>query len=145
MVRRGLVGALLATLLFTCGAVGHSWISIGQGSGYLSRSGDYDVWKIDYLGEGVRYRFTCTVPWDADFDMKLFFDLNDDGKYVDEDWFSTWAGERIALATGTGRPSVLEVTPWFSQADLYGWHYVIKVYSYYGYGSYTLTYYRWGH
>jgi hypothetical protein len=144
-MRRALVGALLVTMFCACGAVGHVWINIGQVSGYLSRSGDYDVWSIVNLNQDVKYKFTCTVPWDADFDMKLFFDLHDDGWYVDEYWFSSWAGERIASATGTGRPSVLEVTPWFSQADYPGCHYVIKVYSYSGYGSYTLTNYRWGH
>jgi hypothetical protein len=143
MVRRALVVTLLVSLLCAGGVAGHSWIRIGQVSGSLGWSGDYDVWRIVTLSEGVQYKFECTMPYSADFDLKLFFDLYDDNRYVDEDWFSSYAGERVASATGTGRPEVLNITPWFTQD--YGWHYVIKVYSYYGYGSYTLTNYRWGH
>jgi len=137
MVRRALVGALLVTLLCAYGVAGHSWIRIGQVSGYMSRSGDYDYWTVVRLVAGYDYKFTCTMPWNTDFDLKLFFDLDGDGYYVDEDWSSTWRGERVAISTGTWNPEEMLFTPWFSGS------YVIKVYSFSGYGSYTLTNYKW--
>jgi hypothetical protein len=48
------------------------YVTIGQADGYLLWTGDYDWYSIN-LSRGVRYCVTLSVPWSADFDVKIYY------------------------------------------------------------------------
>jgi hypothetical protein len=101
-----------------------SCITIGHADGYLQWTGDYDWYSIN-LSRGARYRVTLSVPWSADFDVKIYYNSNGDDHLSDWELFDSGTN-------GTGQDEFVYFT-----ANRSGKHY-IKVHSYRGSGYYTL-------
>jgi len=100
-----------------------SYVTIGHANDYLW-SGGYDWYSIN-LSRGARYCITLSVPWSADFDVKIYYNRNGDNHL--SDWELVDSG-----TNGTGQDESVYFT-----ANRAGKYY-IKVYSYSGRGNYTL-------
>jgi len=113
---------VLAAIATTVPAVayGSSCVKFYEDTDWLNGSGDY--W--DYTGTlsgGRTYAFQLIVPWNADFDIKIY-DQN---------------GHLVASGTnGTGDDETVYITPaWTGR-------FTFRVFSYSGRGWYTLKVYR---
>jgi len=124
------MAAILVIAVLGCAVSGFArYVYIGEASGYLSGTGDWE-WIGADLYRGVQYKLTLSVPFFDDFDVKVVYDRDHDG-YAD-------SGETIASGRrGTGSDELVTFVPSHSG------RYHIKVYSYSGSGFYTLKLYKW--
>jgi len=124
-----LAAAVLAVAVVGCAVPAFaSYRSVGYVNGWLG-TGDWE-WIGADLYSGRQYKITLSVPWSADFDVKVYYDKNRNG--IAE------SSELIAKGTrGTGLDESFTFVP------RYTGRYHIKVYSYSGSGFYTLRLYKW--
>jgi hypothetical protein len=96
------------------------YLKIYEDTDWLNGSGDY--WNYNgTLSGGVTYKFELIVPWNADFDIKIY----------DEN------GNLVASGTnGTGDDEMVYITPAWTGP------FTIRVFSYSSNGWYTLKVYR---
>lgn len=125
-----LVAAALAAMVIGCAVPAlASYCSVGHADGFMLGTGDWDWYGVN-LVRGVSYRVTLTVPWNADFDVKVYYDGNGNG--IAESWELVGSG-----TLGIGRNESV-----YFKATRSG-RYHIKVYSYSGSGFYTVKVARW--
>ena len=125
--RRAVMLVAVVTLMAVMGAAVPSfatYYTTGEADGYMLWTGDYDWYGVD-LSSGVQYCVSVSVPWNADFEVKVYYDSNHD-RYA-SDWECVGSGTR-----GTGEDEYVYFTAHHSG------RYHIKVYSYRGHGDYTI-------
>lgn len=111
---------VLAAMAISAVAYGSNYVKIYEDTDWLNGSGDYWDYAGTFAG-GRTYVFQLFVPWNADFDIKIY----------DEH------GLLVASGTnGRGETETVYITPrWTGR-------FTIKVSSYSGSGEYTLKVYR---
>jgi len=123
--------AALAVAMLGCvvPAMASSYRLVGDAEGILLCSSDWK-WIGADLVAGRTYKITLSVPFGADFDVKVYYDRDHD-KVAEP-------SELIAKGTkGTGKTESVVFT-----ARVTGRHH-FKVYSYSGGGIYILRLFRW--
>jgi len=124
-----LVVAVLAVVVLGCAVPAFaSYRSVGCVDGFLG-TGDWEWISADLIA-GRQYKLTLSVPWNADFDVKVYYDKNHNR-----------IAERSELVAKGSRGTGLNEN--FTFVPRYTGRYHIKVYSYSGSGFYTLCLHKW--
>ena len=111
---------LMGIVAGAVGAMAGEYRFLGSVEGYVSRSGDFDIYQETLRG-GQHYQITLTGPWSADFDI-LVFDENEN---------------LVAKSVGVTSEEVVTITPRWTGP------FFIVVVSYEGHGSYMVRLYRY--
>jgi len=122
--------AVLAVAILGCAvpAMASSYRFVGDSNGFLGNGGWH--WIGAELIAGRTYKVKLSVPFGADFDVRIYYDRDHD-KVAE-------SSELIAKGTrGTGQTESVVFT-----ARVTGRHH-IKVYSYSGSGVYALRLFKW--
>jgi len=129
MFNRKLVVFMVVALFTVAGGVltasASCWYStIATVDGYLSGSGDEDLWSIQ-LTQNVRYNFRLTVAYGDDFDIWVYYKIWNGFEY-----------EKRYVAMGIEGSGADESVYFTAPRNT---KYYIEVESWVGRGSYTLT------